>query len=359
MKDYYKILGIERSASEEDIKKAFRKLAHQFHPDKAGGDEKKFKEINEAYQVLSDKAKRVNYDRFGTAEPFGPNQGGFSGDFSGFGGFPNGQYSDLGDLGDIFENFFEGMGMRPKRPVYERGADLEVNQEITLEEAFHGLLKTFTIRTLVTCTKCKGKGGDLSAGMKKCETCNGQGEIREQRRTFFGNFSQVKTCDFCRGAGQIPEKICSECKGAGRKHGDREVKVEILPGIQDNQIIKVSGVGEAGERGTTTGDLYLRVKIKKHPRFERVGDDLLTKKELTVYDLLLGRKIEVQNIEGKQIKVEIPAHFNIKENLRIPDEGMPHFGSYGRGDMLLDFILKAPKKVGAKEAKIIEEFEQE
>ncbi len=360
-KDYYKILGVERGASDDDVKKAFRRLAHQYHPDKAHGDEKKFKEINEAYQVLSDKSKRAHYDRFGTAEPFSAQGGPASGwggfDMGGFNvNFGGGQNGEFGDISDLFENFFEGMGVRGKRPIYERGADLEIVQEITLEDAFRGVMKDFNVATLINCEKCKGKGGDLSAGTKKCESCNGQGEIREQRRSFFGNFSQVKTCTTCRGAGTIPNKMCTVCKGAGRKAGERAVKVELLSGIQDNQLIKVSSAGESGERGTATGDLYVRIKIKKHPYFERTGDDLVFKKELNVFGLLLGHKIEVPTIGGTKLHIEVPAHFNLKENLRIPGEGMPHFGSYGRGDLLVDFILKAPKKMDGKEAKTLEDL---
>lgn len=355
-KDYYKILGVTKTATEEDIKKAFRRLAHQYHPDKASGDEKKFKEINEAYQILSDKVKRGQYDRFGTV---GDMPGGFGG-AHGFGGFPGGFRvdfggGDMGDLSDIFENFFGGGGGR--RAVYERGADVQVVAEISLEEAFHGAMKEFVVDTLVMCETCKGKGGDASAGMKKCERCGGRGEVREEHRSFFGNVSQVKTCAECRGSGEVPQKICKVCSGSGRKEGERPVRVDIIPGIQDGQLIQVRGAGEAGDRGTGTGDLYVKVKLKKHPVFARNGDDLITKKELSAFDLLLGRKIEVQTIEKKMLKLEIPAHFNLKENLRITGEGMPRMGSYGRGDLLVDFILKAPKKLGAKEAKILEELE--
>ncbi len=357
MKYYYKILGIEKSASEEEIKKAYRKLAHQYHPDKAGGDEKKFKEISEAYQVLSDKAKRAQYDRFGTAEPFpGFSAGGTQGPFQGFdfGNF-SAQYGDMGDLSDIFETFFEGMGVRPRRPTYERGADLETIQDITLEEAFRGVTKDLLVETSVHCEKCKGQGGDPAAGSKICETCNGQGEIKEHQRTFFGNISQVKTCTNCHGTGKIPNKMCSVCHGSGRVQGNRRVQVEILPGIQDNQIIKIKGAGEAGERAMPVGDLYIRVRIKPHSVFERRSDDLVVQKELLVLDLLLGKKLEVSTISGGKIHVEIPAHFNLKEDLRIPSEGMPHFGSFGRGDLLVSFIIKAPKKVSAKVKKLLEE----
>lgn len=371
MKDYYKILGVSRDASEEEIKKAYRRLAHQYHPDKSGGDEAKFKEINEAYQVLSDREKRARYDRFGTAEPFGgfsaqgrPASGWPGVDFGGFyaqdgeGGW-EGFTGDIGDLGDIFETFFEGLGVRPRRPTYRRGSDLETVQEITLEEAFRGTVKELRVRTLVPCSVCKGQGGDATQGFKTCSVCKGQGEIREEKRTFFGSFSQIKTCSRCRGTGQIPNKVCSVCEGRGSVPGERKVQVEILPGVQDNQIIKIKGAGEAGERGTAAGDLYVRILIKPHHTFRREGDDLIVLKEMNVLDLLLGKKIEIPTISGGKIHVEVPAGFNLKDNLRIPGEGMPRFGSFGRGDLLVNFIVKAPKKPSGKLKKLLEELEEE
>jgi len=375
-RDYYKILGINKNASEEEIKKAYRRLAHQHHPDKPGGDEKKFKEINEAYQTLSDKIKRANYDRFGTAEPFGYAQGGPFGGFGqgqAWGGFPGGgqpnwdgfgfntdeDAGDFANIGDIFESFFEGLGVKPRRRTYERGSDLEIVEEISLEEAFRGAGKTVKLKTFVRCEPCKGQGADAKAGFATCSRCAGQGEIREQRKTFFGSFSQVKTCDTCRGSGQIPNKICPVCKGTGRIGAEREIKLDVLPGVEDGQLIKVSGAGEAGERGTAAGDLYVRIKVKPHPTFERRGADLVVKKELKVFDLLLGKRIEAPTISGGKINIEIPAHFNLKENLRISGEGMPRFGSYGRGDLLVNFTIKAPKKLNPKAKKILEELEEE
>ncbi|MGC9599480.1 MAG: molecular chaperone DnaJ [Minisyncoccia bacterium] len=366
MKDYYHILGVAKNASDEEVKKAYRKLAHQYHPDKPGGDESRFKEINEAYQVLSDRTKRAQYDRFGTAEPgvgFGGTQwGGFPGgapNWEGFGfGFDPQNFGDMGDLGDIFESFFEGMGVRPARKTYERGSDLEMHEEITLEEAFRGVTKTLHLRTFVQCAKCGGKGAEAGSGFEKCSTCDGRGEIREQRRTFFGSFSQVKICEKCHGTGEVPKKSCSTCKGAGRMEAAREVNVELLPGIEDNQLIKVKGMGEAGERGTAAGDLYIRVRVKPHHLFERNGNDLVVARELNVIHLLLGKKIEVPTISGGKIAVEIPAHFNLKDNLRIPGEGMPRFGSYGRGDLFVNFIIKAPKKLSANAKKLLEDLEE-
>lgn len=371
MRDYYKILGINKNASPEEIKKAYRRLAHQHHPDKAGGDEKKFKEINEAYQVLSDEKKRVQYDRFGTAEPMGGFSwpGGTGGSWGGSYGMPNwdmsgfstdGQnFGDFGDLSDIFESFFEGLGVKPRRRTYERGSDLEVVEEIELQEAFRGVVKNIKIKTYARCEACQGQGADQKAGSATCSVCGGQGEIKEQRRTFFGNFSQLKVCDRCRGSGQIPNKICGVCRGSGRVAAEKEIKVDILPGVEDGQLIKIKGGGEAGEKGTAGGDLYVRVKVKPHPLFERRGNDLVVKKELKILDLLLGKKIEIPTISGGKINVEIPAHFNLKENLRISGEGMPRFGSYGRGDLLVSFTVRAPKKLSAKAKKILEELEGE
>jgi molecular chaperone DnaJ len=361
-KDYYKVLGVTKSASGEEIKKAYRKLAHEHHPDKKGGTEAKFKEINEAYQVLGDQKKRETYDRVGTAEP-----GGFNGGpGGGFGGFQWGQGGpggfegvDMGDLGDIFETFFGGMGGQQRRRTVTHGSDLETAQEITLEEAYHGVRKDIAIRTFVACTTCKGQGGDPAAGTDTCSACDGKGEVREEKRTFFGSFSQVKACERCHGAGKVSKKTCATCKGAGRVSGERKAELDINPGIADGQIIQIKGFGEAGERGAAAGDLYVRVRVKTHPVFERRGDDLVVRQELNVFDLLLGRKLTVKTLDGKSVEAEVPAHFNLKDDLRIPGKGMPRFRSFGSGDLLVEFILKAPKKLGAKEKKILEELEKE
>jgi molecular chaperone DnaJ len=376
-KDYYHILGIEKSASDEEVKKAYRRLAHQYHPDRPGGNEQKFKEINEAYQTLSDKTKRIQYDRFGVAEPnfgagpwggFRPGQGGgawggFTGSepAEGFGfGFDPEQFSGMGDLGDIMDSIFEGMGARPRRKTYERGSDVETQIETTLEEAFLGASKTIHVRMRTACDACKGKGAAVGSSFEKCAACDGRGEVREQRRTFFGTFSQVKACEKCHGTGEIPKNACPVCRGAGRIVSARDIKIEILPGVEDGQLIKLKGMGEAGERGAEGGDLYVRVRVARHPIFDRRGNDLIVKRELNIQDLLLGKHIEVPTIEGKKIAVEIPVGFNLKDHLRILREGMPHFGAgrsmfaANRGDLLVDFIIKAPKPNG-KLKKMLEE----
>ena len=240
-KDYYQILGVTKAASEEEIKKAYRKLAHEYHPDKAGGNEQKFKEINEAYQVLSNSAKRAQYDRFGGVEAgnFGAQWGGpaagggFSGEnpFEGFGfGFDPEQFSGTGDFGDIMDSIFGGMGGRPRRKTYDRGSDIETQAEITLEDAFRGVAKMLRVRTFVACETCKGKGAEPGSGFEKCTTCDGQGEVREQRRTFFGAFSQVEHVKNAMARGRFPKKACPVCRGVGRVISTRDIRIEILPG---------------------------------------------------------------------------------------------------------------------------------
>ncbi|MFH1346916.1 MAG: DnaJ C-terminal domain-containing protein [Spirochaetota bacterium] len=376
--DYYSILGINKGASGEDVKKAFRKLAHKYHPDK-GGDEKKFKEINEAYQVLSNKEKRAQYDRFGRV--FSGNQqaggGPFGFDFSqasgpfgfsaqgepasdwDFGGANVNFSGDFGDLGDVFEAFFEGMGIKQKRRSYHGGADVQIAQEIDLEEAYRGAEKKIKYSVSVKCEECGGLGHDPKAGFDKCETCAGRGEIKEVRKSFFGDIMQVKICSRCFGAGQISKKGCEVCRGVGKIRGEKDLLIEIRPGISDGQIIKVQGGGEAGERGAKEGDLYVIIKIKPHPIFKRQGDDLIIKKDFKMVDLLLGKKVDIPTISGNKLRVEIPADFDLKDDLKIRGEGMPKFGAFGRGDLIVELKVKTPKKISPKAKKILEEIEKE
>ncbi|KKQ21625.1 MAG: Chaperone protein DnaJ, partial [Candidatus Wolfebacteria bacterium GW2011_GWC1_37_10] len=355
--DYYRILGINKGASEEEIKKAFRKLAHKYHPDKKGGDEKKFKEISEAYSILSDKNKRAQYDKFGQVF----DGAGATGEGQGFGGFGAGPFGagfgfdfdpsafgDVSGLGDIFDAFFEGMGVKQKRRTYERGADIEIIQEITLEEAFHGAERELRYNIGVACDKCGGKGHDVSAGFEKCNICGGRGEIKETRKTFFGSFAQVKSCKECFGTGQIPKSVCKHCHGGGKVAGERKVKIKIFAGISEGQLITVKGMGEAGERGTEGGDLYIRIKIKPHHIFRRQGNDLIVRKEINLVDVLLDKKIEISTIAGKKLELEIPAGFSLKENLTVSGEGMPIFGSAGKGNLIIELNVKKPKHLSAK-----------
>lgn len=360
-KDYYKILGVSKNASADEIKKAYRKLAHQYHPDKSHGDEAKFKEVNEAYQVLSDKEKRAQYDQFGSA--FDGSQG-FSG-FQGTNGQPFGfgfdfsGMDDVGDLGDIFSSFFEGLGVKRKRRTYERGRDLEIVADITLDDAFHGAQKDIQFVSFVSCDKCAGVGYFPKDGMTQCATCGGRGEIQEMKRSFFGSFAQIRQCSKCHGAGQIPNKSCATCSGKGRIQKEKKVTIRIVPGVSNDQLIKVPHEGEAGERGAEAGDLYVRVRVRPHARFMREGDDLIVREPIAITKIILGEKIEISTISGDKIKIELPPGFNIRERLRIAGAGMPHLNRGGRGDMYVLFDLKTPKKVSAKAKKLIEELKKE
>ncbi len=363
MKDYYKILGVERSATEEDIKKAYRKLAHQYHPDKAGGNSDKFKEISEAYQVLSNKEKKEQFDRFGRVFDGQPGGGSPFGNGSPFGGgfefgFDPSNLEDLGNVSEIFEAFFEGMGVK-KRKNYNRGSDVEFIQEITLEEAFRGTEKSIKTKIYSVCNSCSGVGFDKAAGTTECSTCSGRGEIKESRNTFFGSFSQVKTCPKCLGTGQLPNKPCANCKSVGRVLMNKEIPVEITPGLSDEQLIKISKAGEAGERGAEAGDLYVRIRIAPHKIFERRGDDLIVKKEVDLMQVLLGEKIEIPTIGGNKLHVEIPAGISLKDKLRVPGEGMTRFGGRGRGDLYIDWDIKTPKRISAKAKKLLDDLKGE
>lgn len=359
-KDYYEILGVSKTATEEEIKKAYRTLAHKYHPDKKGGDEQKFKEINEAYQTLSSREKRAQYDRFGSS--FEGQGQGFPGGFGGFHqtGFPGGFDFSSGDFGDIFETIFSGFGgEQQKRTTYTTGSDVELVDEISLEEAFRGTKKTIRFHSFIACETCQGVGHFPSEGFSPCSVCSGKGEVRVNQKTFFGNFSQVRVCEACHGKGQIPKKQCTECKGVGRKKGTREVAVEFAPGIEDGQILKVKGMGEAGECGGGAGSLYVVVRVRLHKIFERKKTDLFMKKEIRITDALLGKKIPLVDIGGERFDFSVPAGFRFEEPLRVSGRGMPRFNSFGRGDLYINFSIKNPTHLSAKAKKILEDLDKE
>lgn len=360
-KDYYKILGVTKTATEDEIKKAYRRLAHQYHPDKASGDEKKFKEISEAYQVLSDKQKREQYDRFGQVFEGGANgAGGWPGGFSAQGGqYGFSGFEDMGDLGSMFESIFEqfGGGARPR--TYNHGSDIEIREEITLEEAFRGVTKNIIFKTQIVCDVCAGLGYDKNQGVKSCQTCNGKGQVREQKATFFGNFSQVRACPSCRGIGNIPNKICGHCDGTGRVRKAKEIGVAIASGVADGQILKIAKAGEAGERGAAAGDLYLVIRVKPHSVFVRKESDLYVNKEIKMVDAFLKRPIKLNDIGGDNFEIEIPANWRLHEKIKVAGHGMPRFGSHGRGDLFVQLELKTPGRLSSKAKALLEELEGE
>lgn len=361
-KDYYHILGVNKDASPEQLKDAYRKLAHKHHPDKSGGDEKKFKEMNEAYQILSNKEKRAQYDQFGDTFGNMGQGGGYQGDpFAGFAGGGSAFGGDFGDLGDIFETFFGGGSGRGRSSAgrKRRGADLETMQEISLEDAFKGINKELTYNAFIKCKNCSGLGHLEKEGSEKCSNCDGRGEIKEIKKTFFGQFAQVRACPKCEGAGQIPKKICKECSGSGKIKEKKTISFLIAPGINESQIIKIIGAGEAGEKGAESGDLYIRIRILPHSIFQRKENDLFIKKEVALTDILLNKKIEVPVISGGTIRIEIPEDFCIQEKLAIPNEGMPRSGGRGRGNLYVEFKTKTPKKLNSKAKKLLEDLEHE
>lgn len=369
-KDYYKILGVEKNASSEEIKKAYHQLAHKYHPDKAGGDEKKFKEINEAYQVLSDPKKRQQYDQFGRvfegSGTSGFNQGfdfsqGFGG--RGFGSDINFDFSNFGfdnDLGDFFNSIFGGgKTTQQKHKKVRYGSDVRLMIEISLEEVATGVIKNFEYKTLVKCKNCDGFGYEKGSEFKTCPTCNGRGEIKEVKQSFFGTFSQIKTCPDCLGEGKIAEKICSACKGRGRVKGIKNISLKIEPGINDGQFIKIAGGGEDGEKNGPAGDLYVEVKVRNHPLFKREGINLTYELPISVVEAILGAEKEVPTIYGKNIIVKIPAGIESGKILRVSNKGLPYFGRRGCGDLLINIKVKIPKKISSKTKKILEEIKDD
>jgi len=350
-KDYYDMLGVSKSASKEDIKKAFRKLAHKYHPDKKDGDEAKFKEVNEAYQILSDDKKRAEYDTYG--QTFGGAGGaqGFDG-FGGFGGFDPSSAGVEFDLGDIFDQFFGGGG---GRGGMRRGNDISIGIEIPFTEAVFGTTRTVLVTKTSACSSCEGTGAKKGASMKTCSTCNGKGKVHEARRSPFGTFSVSRTCDACGGTGQIPEEVCATCKGAGVVRNREEIRIVVPEGIEDGAMIRMSGKGEAVPRGTT-GDLYVNVRVMPDKTFSRQGLDLVMHLPIKLSDALLGTHRTVVTLDG-EIEVTIPAGISFGETLRIRGKGVPSRGS--RGDLLIKLTIEMPKKLSKKAKDLIESLKKE
>lgn len=359
-KNYYETLGVEKGASDDEIKKAYRKLAHQYHPDKQGGDESKFKEINEAYQVLSDKEKRSQYDRFGSTFEQGAGGGAGGFDFSGFGGGANG-FNFEGDLGDLFGDIFGG-GARTRRARQEKGQDIAVDIELTFEEALEGMEREIKLYLSVSCPKCSGTGAEPGSKLEKCPTCGGTGYVQKQRRTMFGAFAQTELCPECQGSGERPEKRCDKCGGDGRTKEEKVIRVKIPAGIAEGQTIRVSGAGEAGMRPgsgkSEAGDLYVTAHLKKHPLFERRGDDLLSKLDITFTQAALGDSTTVPTLRGK-IKLKVPSGIQSGKIIKIGGGGFPHLGGRGTGDMYITVQIGTPGKLSKRQRNLLEELRDE
>ena len=355
-KDYYETLGVSKDATKEDIKKAYKRLAKQYHPDlnKDSGATEKFKEINEAASVLGDDEKRANYDRFGTADV----SGGFGGtDFSGF------DFSDFfrggegTDFEDIFDSFFGGGGGGRRRRGPQRGSDLRYDLEISLEECAFGATKHVVIPRMATCDRCSGTGAQHSGDVKNCDVCGGKGVETRVQRTAFGIFQQTTTCHKCRGEGKVVKNPCPVCDGDGRIQKNTKIEIEVPKGAEEGTKLRVRGEGEAGERGSQSGDLYVVLHIKEHDTFTREEDDINTEVPINFTQACLGDEIEVPTLEGKA-KLRIPAGTQTDTIFRMKGKGIPSLRGYGTGSENVKVIVKVPEKLTKRQRELLEEFDK-
>ncbi|HOY56133.1 MAG TPA: molecular chaperone DnaJ [bacterium] len=373
-KDYYQVLGVSKTAGQDEIKKAFRKLAHEHHPDKANGNEAKFKEINEAYQVLSNTEKRQQYDQFG--QTFNSGQGGFNA--SGFGGGQGFNWQDFArqsaqgggggfsfngeefDLGDIFGDLFGGGRRQSRASTRSRaGEDIEIRMDIDFKEAVFGAEKDIVLEKQEICSVCNGQGNEPDSKIITCPECKGTGQVHQTQRTFFGSFAAAIVCPTCLGAGKKPEKFCSKCHGDGRIKNKKEIKISIPAGIDEDQQIKISGAGHVGVKGAHSGDLYVSFKIEKDKNFQRDGYNISSKVEINIVQAALGDKIEVLTVDGP-VLLKIPDGTQTGKTFVLKDKGVPILNSYGRrGDHLVEVIVKTPTKISRQGKKLLEELKDE
>ncbi|MEQ1931544.1 MAG: molecular chaperone DnaJ [Parvularculaceae bacterium] len=346
--DFYSTLGVNRDADDAAIKGAFRKGAMQYHPDRNNGDpeaEKKFKELNEAYEILSDPQKRAAYDRFGHAAFRNGGQGGFNG-FGG--GFQSANFADVFD--DIFGEFMGARGQRQRGPG--RGADLKYTLDITLSEAFAGKKAEITVPGSVTCEICEGSGARKGSGPTACTTCRGAGRVRMQQ----GFFTIERTCLQCGGEGRVIADPCADCSGQGRVRRERMLKVDIPAGIENGTRIRLAGEGEAGPRGGPEGDLYIFVNVGSHDLFERDGGDLYCTLPLPMTAAALGGALEAPTIEGGRVKIDVPEGAQTGKRFRIKGKGMTRLNQKGRGDLFVEILVETPVGLSARQKELLREF---
>jgi len=348
--DYYQILGVSRDATKDDLKSAYRRLARQYHPDvnKEPGAEERFKEINRAYEVLSEPESRAKYDRFGEAGVSGSGASGF--EYGDFGGFAQ----------DIFESFFGGFGnasqQRTSRTGPVRGDDLRLDLQLEFKEAVFGGEKEIRIPHLETCKACNGSGAKPGTGAKTCGTCSGSGQVRRATRTPFGTFAQVSPCPTCNGSGEVIEEKCESCGGAGRKHETKKVTITIPAGVDNGTRLRVSREGDAGLRGGPQGDLYVYLTVKQDPEFKRNGNDVLSEVTISYIQALLGCRLKVNTVDGPQ-EIIIPNGTQPNTVLRLENHGVPKLGnSVARGDHLITVKVDIPTRLGVEEKELLEKL---
>ncbi|KPK11767.1 MAG: molecular chaperone DnaJ [Anaerolineae bacterium SG8_19] len=342
-RDYYEVLGVDRSASKEDLKRAYRRMARKFHPDvnKDSGSDERFKEINEAYEVLSNDSTRATYDRFGHAGVQGAGAG-FN-DFSGF-----------GSVADIFEEFFTGFGTR-RRKGPRRGADLRYDLAISFEEAVFGVEKDIQVRRPEICPNCYGSGAEPGTNPVRCTNCNGTGEVRQMRQSFLGSFVNVVTCPVCNGSGETIPSPCTVCNGQKQIQQQRTLNVKIPPGVDNDTQIRLSGEGTPGIDGGPPGNLFVVLHVEKHEYFRRRGDDILLEMEINVAQAALGDEIKVPTVDGEETLI-IPAGTQSGTVFPLRGRGVPHLRRSGRGDQLVITHVAVPKKMTPEQKKLMEEL---
>ncbi len=356
-KDYYEILGLKKEASEDEIKRAFRRLARQYHPDvnKDPGAEEKFKKINEAYHVLSDPQKRTQYDTYGQGG------GGFGGG-QGFEGFDSsdlfGQgFGDTGGLGDIFESFFGGRRPeRAKRGGKAQGDDLRYDLTIPLEVASTGEEREITLDHFISCEKCMGSGAAPGSSPVKCSTCGGSGQVSRSQRTILGAFTQITTCPTCKGSGETISTPCPACRGSGRVKKTQNVTFKIPPGVESGHRLRVPGAGEAGIKGGGPGDLYIFMSVSRHKDFERDGSDLYYKKKISFTLAAIGDEVLLPTIDKAVARLKVPPGTQQGTTFRLKGYGMPILGGRGRGDLYVVIDIEVPTKLSAEQAELLKKF---
>ena len=363
-KDYYKILGVSNGASQDEIKKSFRRLAHEHHPDK-GGDQQKFKDINEAYQILGDVEKRKTFDQFGSAafEQGGMGAGGFGG-FGGFsagggsayGGDPSGfniNMEDMGDLGDVLGGMFGFGGRRGGREA--RGQDIQVDVNLAFKEAVFGVEKEIKLYKNDSCTECDGSGGTKGSKMKECSACHGKGSVTKTQRTIFGSVQVQHPCVDCRGQGRVPEQSCSRCKGFGIEKRQKEIRVAIPAGISEGESIRVTGEGEHPGRGAKPGDLFLRIHVSSHPTFTREAGDIRSIVDIPYSTTMLGGNVDVETVDGP-VTLKIPEGTQTGTIFKLRGKGVPFLRSHGRGDHYVTVQAKVKTKLSREERSLLEKI---
>lgn len=363
-KDCYQVLGIKKNASQQEIKQAFRKLAQQYHPDKPSGDASKFKEINEAYQILSNPTKRQQYDQYGSTFEQAKSKGGFSGfdNFSDFSSYAEGMGGARGGFGSIFDNLGDIFGFGGGRETNysttsraNQGRDLEVILTIDFTEAVFGCEKEINLKKYTICSVCRGGGIAPGSRLVNCPDCQGQGKIYKIQHTFFGDFQTAITCPTCQGRGKLPEKKCAICRGTGRVKGVEKIKIKIPAGIDQEQRIRYSNKGEAGLFGASSGDLYIIFRVKSHPNFMRQGFNILSETEINFSQAVLGDKIEITTLE-KPIMLKVPAGTVSGQIFKLKNKGVPYLRHTGRGDQLVKVKIKVPTHLSKKQQKLIEQL---